>query len=64
MQLGMIGLGKMGANMSQRLVRAGHEVVGFDLNPESIDRAHRVGAAGADLSRTLSANSMRPERSG
>ncbi|PSQ86784.1 MAG: 6-phosphogluconate dehydrogenase, partial [Bacteroidetes bacterium QS_4_64_154] len=32
MKLGMIGLGKMGANMSRRLVRDGHEVVGFDLD--------------------------------
>ncbi len=33
MQLGMIGLGRMGANMRERLRRAGHEVVGFDVNP-------------------------------
>jgi len=31
MKLGMIGLGKMGANMGRRLMRDGHEVVGFDL---------------------------------
>ena len=37
MQLGMIGLGKMGANMRERLRKAGHEVVGFDLNPEVRD---------------------------
>ncbi|MDQ3353944.1 MAG: decarboxylating 6-phosphogluconate dehydrogenase [Actinomycetota bacterium] len=34
MKLGIIGLGKMGANMSTRLEQAGHEVVGFDRNPE------------------------------
>src|SRR5680860_1398611 len=34
MQLGMIGLGRMGANMSRRLVAAGHEVVGFDVNEQ------------------------------
>lgn len=37
MQLGMIGLGKMGANMSRRLTRDGHEVVGFDLDPSVME---------------------------
>jgi 6-phosphogluconate dehydrogenase len=35
MELGMIGLGRMGANMALRLVRGGHRVVGFDPNPEA-----------------------------
>ena len=35
MQLGLVGLGKMGGNMRERLRRAGHEVVGFDRNPTS-----------------------------
>jgi 6-phosphogluconate dehydrogenase len=43
----MIGLGKMGANMSERLVRRGHDVVGYDLNPESIERVVAIGARGA-----------------
>ena len=38
MQLGMVGLGKMGANMTERLVRGGHQVVGYDRNPEAIAR--------------------------
>jgi 6-phosphogluconate dehydrogenase len=37
MQLGLIGLGKMGGNMRERLRRAGHEVVGFDHNPAVSD---------------------------
>ena len=37
MQLGMIGLGKMGANMRDRLRQGGHEVIGYDLNPEVRD---------------------------
>ncbi|HET8988373.1 MAG TPA: decarboxylating 6-phosphogluconate dehydrogenase [Humibacillus sp.] len=37
MQLGLIGLGKMGGNMRERLRRAGHEVVGFDRNPNVAD---------------------------
>lgn len=35
MQLGMIGLGRMGGNMAKRIREAGHEVVGYDLSPES-----------------------------
>jgi len=33
MQLGMIGLGRMGSNMVKRLMKAGHECAVFDLNP-------------------------------
>jgi 6-phosphogluconate dehydrogenase len=39
MQIGMIGLGKMGANMAERLRRGGHSVVGFDRNPDVSDVA-------------------------
>jgi 6-phosphogluconate dehydrogenase len=39
MQLGIIGLGRMGGNMRERLRRAGHEVVGFDRNPDVSDAA-------------------------
>ena len=35
MDMGMIGLGRMGANMAQRLVRGGHRIVGFDPKPEA-----------------------------
>ena len=35
MQLGLIGLGKMGGNMAERLRRDGHEVVGYDRSPRS-----------------------------
>lgn len=37
MQMGLIGLGKMGGNMRERLRRAGHTIVGFDTNPEISD---------------------------
>ena len=37
MQLGMIGLGKMGGNMAARLRDKGHEVIGYDVNPELRD---------------------------
>ena len=36
MQLGMIGLGRMGGNMVRRLVRGGHLCVVFDLNPDNV----------------------------
>ncbi|HYM47028.1 MAG TPA: decarboxylating 6-phosphogluconate dehydrogenase [Burkholderiaceae bacterium] len=44
MELGMIGLGRMGANMTQRLVRGGHRVVGFDFKPEARTRIEEHGA--------------------
>ncbi len=47
MQLGMIGLGRMGANMARRLMRGGHEVVAFDLSPENVARLAGEGAVGA-----------------
>ena len=37
MQLGLIGLGKMGGNMAERIRRAGHEVVGYDHAPGKRD---------------------------
>jgi 6-phosphogluconate dehydrogenase len=52
MKLGMIGLGRMGANMAQRLIRGGHQLVGYDPNPEA-----RKGLAdkGAEAAESLAA---------
>ena len=36
MQLGMIGLGKMGANMALRLLHGGHQLVVYDRNPDAV----------------------------
>jgi 6-phosphogluconate dehydrogenase len=47
MQLGMIGLGRMGANMVRRLMKQGHECVVFDTNPESVKQLVSEGAVGA-----------------
>jgi len=47
MQLGMIGLGRMGANLVRRLLRGGHDCVAFDVNPESVKRLGADGAVGA-----------------
>jgi 6-phosphogluconate dehydrogenase len=53
MELGMVGLGKMGANMTKRLIDGGHRVVGFDLDPRSVDAVVGIGADGADSLGTL-----------
>ena len=59
MQLGMVGLGRMGLNMTRRLVAAGHAVVAFDRNLEAVARAKAAGATGvsstAELVRRLGA---------
>jgi 6-phosphogluconate dehydrogenase len=47
MELGMIGLGRMGANMTERLVLGGHRVVSYDRNPEAIQNVVDKGAVGA-----------------
>ncbi|HZA03977.1 MAG TPA: NADP-dependent phosphogluconate dehydrogenase, partial [Propionibacteriaceae bacterium] len=47
MQLGMVGLGRMGANIVRRLMRGGHECVVFDVNPESVAQLEGEGATGA-----------------
>jgi 6-phosphogluconate dehydrogenase len=48
MKLGMIGLGRMGANMAQRLMRAGHRVAGFDPKAEARKALEGEGAESAD----------------
>jgi 6-phosphogluconate dehydrogenase len=47
MQLGMIGLGRMGANMVRRLIKQGHQCVVFDANPDAVKQLAGEGAAGA-----------------
>ncbi len=47
MQLGMVGLGRMGANMVRRLMAGGHECVVYDRNPSSIEGLIGEGAAGS-----------------
>jgi 6-phosphogluconate dehydrogenase len=48
MQMGMIGLGRMGANMVRRLMKAGHECVVFDMNQKSVAELASAGAVGSD----------------
>ena len=47
MQLGMIGLGRMGANLVRRLMRDGHECVVFDVNPATVKMLADEGATGS-----------------
>ncbi len=47
MELGMIGLGRMGANMTERLVGGGHRVISYDRNAEAIQRIVDIGGVGA-----------------
>jgi 6-phosphogluconate dehydrogenase len=47
MQLGMVGLGRMGSDMSRRLLAAGHELVVYDLSPQAVQAVVDQGASGA-----------------
>ena len=47
MQMGMIGLGRMGANMVRRLLRGGHECVVFDVSADAVKGLVKEGAIGA-----------------
>jgi 6-phosphogluconate dehydrogenase len=47
MQLGMIGLGRMGANMVRRLIRKGHDCVVFDRSPQTVSELAKENAVGA-----------------
>jgi 6-phosphogluconate dehydrogenase len=47
MQLGMIGLGRMGANLVRRLMRDGHRCVAYDVNPDAVKALAAEGATGA-----------------
>ena len=59
MQLAMIGLGRMGGNMVQRLMRGGHSLVGWDRDEETVKKYQEMGATGArdlaDLAERLAA---------
>ena len=47
MQLGMVGLGRMGANMVRRLMKAGHTCTVFDMSPKSVEELAKEGAVGS-----------------
>ena len=60
MQLGMIGLGRMGANMVRRLVNGGHRCTVFDRSPKAVDALMQDGVTGADSPADLVAKLARP----
>ena len=64
MELGMIGLGKMGAFMTERLVRGGHRVVGFDRDPAAVKRVVEKVPRAPAHSKKLSRSSSRLAPSG
>jgi 6-phosphogluconate dehydrogenase len=53
MELGMVGLGRMGANMAERLLRGGHKVTGFDPNADARKALEGKGAASAESLQAL-----------
>jgi 6-phosphogluconate dehydrogenase len=61
MELGMVGLGKMGAFMVERLVRGGHRIVGYDRDGAAVAHVVSVGAEGADSLASLAAK-LKPSR--
>jgi 6-phosphogluconate dehydrogenase len=60
MKLGMIGLGKMGGNMTERLMKGGHKVVAFDRTAETTARYVALGSEGADSAAALVAKLEAP----
>ncbi len=60
MQLGMIGLGRMGANMVRRVMRAGNECVVFDVFPKSVESLAKEKAVGASSLQDFAAKLSKP----
>lgn len=60
MKIGFVGLGKMGMNMVQRLLKGGHEVVAYARTPETVKKAEEKGAEGAGSLQDVMAKLERP----
>src|SRR5690349_21780840 len=60
MQLGMVGLGRMGANLVRRLMAAGHECVVFDTDPKAVDALANDGAIGCASLDDMAAKLQQP----
>jgi 6-phosphogluconate dehydrogenase len=60
MQLAIIGLGRMGANMALRLLRGGHDCVVYDVDPEAVARLGKEGATASSSPRDLVGKLARP----
>ncbi len=60
MELGIVGLGRMGANMARRLMRDGHKIVAFDVNPDAVSALAGEGAEAASSLQELAAKLSAP----
>jgi 6-phosphogluconate dehydrogenase len=60
MELGIVGLGRMGANMARRLMKDGHKIVAYDVNPDAIATLEGEGAEGASSLQELAAKLSAP----
>jgi 6-phosphogluconate dehydrogenase len=60
MQLGMVGLGRMGAGLVRRLMRDGHRCVGFDVSADAVKALEASGATGADSLRDFASKLEKP----
>jgi 6-phosphogluconate dehydrogenase len=60
MEIGIIGLGRMGGNMAQRLLKGGHTVVAFDFSAATVENAVQQGALGAKDLKDLVAKLAKP----
>jgi 6-phosphogluconate dehydrogenase len=60
MQLGMVGLGRMGAGLVRRLMRDGHSCVGYDVSPDAVKAVVASGATGADSLRDFASKLRKP----
>ena len=60
MQLGMVGLGRMGGGIVRRLMRDGHRCVGYDVHPDAVKALEADGAAGASSLEEFAAKLEKP----
>jgi 6-phosphogluconate dehydrogenase len=60
MQLGMVGLGRMGAGIVRRLMRDGHRCVGYDVNSQAVAAIEQDGAVGSDSLQDFAAKLQKP----
>ncbi len=60
MQLGMVGLGRMGANMVRRLIKGGHDCAVFDMSPKAVEELAKEKATGASSLADLAAKLTKP----
>ena len=60
MQLGMVGLGRMGGGIVRRLMRDGHTCVGYDIHPDAVKAIEADGAAGASSLEEFAAKLEKP----